>query len=212
MRIETGLHENAAKNGEAVKRLLTEVRRRSPAPASKKKNITSPPMGPEKRVESRPEETVRAAQDPVFADAGAPSPPVLSDTRHVSVTMGGQGSLKGGKDSLSVSLYDQSGTSMNSVPPGAGSGEQHLIRQIREAIERAKTYPELARKRRQEGTVLLEFSINSGGLPENIRIARSSGFSLLDAAAKETVIRAAPLPVVQGSIEVPITFILKREN
>lgn len=92
---------------------------------------------------------------------------------------------------------------------GPGGGDQGLIRQIKEAIERAKVYPDLARKRRQEGTVVMEFLINSRGMPEDIRITKSSGFNLLDSAARRTIVRAAPFPVIKGNIEVPITFILK---
>ncbi len=92
---------------------------------------------------------------------------------------------------------------------GSGGGDQGLLRQIKEAIERAKVYPDLARKRRQEGTVVMEFLINSRGIPEDIRITKSSSFDLLDSAAKRTIVRAAPFPVVKGRIEVPITFVLK---
>lgn len=92
---------------------------------------------------------------------------------------------------------------------GDDTGGQSLINQIRASIERAKIYPELARKRKQEGTVVTEFSITSKGMPENIRIMKSSGYNILDSAARDTIIRAAPLPLVKGSLEVPITFILK---
>ena len=62
-----------------------------------------------------------------------------------------------------------------------------------------------------EGTVTAEFSINGRGRPEEVRITSSSGFAILDSAAKETIIRAAPFPVVQGKIEIPISYRLRRE-
>ena len=101
--------------------------------------------------------------------------------------------------------------------PGAGKekatgSDPRAVSAIRDAIERAKSYPPLAKRRNQEGTVVAEFSINAKGLPENVRVTRSSGFGLLDSAARETIVKAAPFPVVDGSIEVPITFILKKEN
>lgn len=107
------------------------------------------------------------------------------------------------------------------IPPGNSSGEKgvyhsggetnnrSLVNQIWASIEKAKIYPELARKRKQEGTVVTEFYISSKGMPENIKIMRSSGYSILDSAARDTIARAAPFPVVKITVEVPITFNLK---
>ncbi len=92
----------------------------------------------------------------------------------------------------------------------ASGGDHEVIHTIRAAIEKAKSYPPLARKRGIEGTATTEFTINSRGYPENIRISNSSGSDILDAAAKNTVLRASPFPVVSGGIEVPITFRLER--
>lgn len=99
-----------------------------------------------------------------------------------------------------------------SRPAGAGAGTNSPINQIRASIERAKRYPIIARKRRQEGSVLMEFFINTKGLPENIRIARSSGFALLDSEARNTIVKAAPFPVISGAVEVPITFRITDEK
>lgn len=91
-------------------------------------------------------------------------------------------------------------------------GNYGAIAEIREAIERAKRYPLFARDRGIEGRVTAEFSINTKGLPEDVTIKKSSGFTVLDSAARETIIRAAPFPVVEGRIEIPITFRLEREE
>lgn len=77
---------------------------------------------------------------------------------------------------------------------------------IRAAIEKAKIYPFLARKKRIEGTVITGFTINNKGYPQDIKIARSSGSEILDSAAVKIVIKAAPFPEVNGKIVVPITF------
>lgn len=95
---------------------------------------------------------------------------------------------------------------------GDRAGKQDAIGMIRSAIEKAKNYPPLARKRGIEGTATAEFTINSRGLPENIRILKSSGSDLLDMAAKSTVLRASPFPPINGGIEVPITFKIDKEN
>lgn len=80
---------------------------------------------------------------------------------------------------------------------------------IRIAIEQAKTYPYLARKRRHEGTVIAEFIINANGQPENIKIVKSSGHEILDSETMNIIKRAAPFPHIKEPIEIPITFSLK---
>ena len=77
---------------------------------------------------------------------------------------------------------------------------------IKAAIEKAKTYPFLARKNRIEGTVITGFTINNKGYPEDVKVERSSGSEILDSAAVKIVMKAAPFPEVTGEIIVPITF------
>jgi TonB family protein len=80
---------------------------------------------------------------------------------------------------------------------------------IRKAIERALIYPLFARKRGLEGTALTEFTVNAKGYPEDIRITGSTGYSILDTAAKDSMIKAAPFTVSKGRYEIPIKFKLK---
>jgi len=77
---------------------------------------------------------------------------------------------------------------------------------ITAAIEKAKTYPFLARKKKIEGTVIASFRINAKGYPQDINIRKSSGFEILDSAAKKIVTKAAPFPHVVEPVEIPITF------
>lgn len=77
---------------------------------------------------------------------------------------------------------------------------------IRNAIERAKIYPFLARKRKIEGIVFMAFTIDSKGYPQNIKVRKSSGHEILDSAAVKIVKSAAPLPYITGEINIPICF------
>lgn len=52
---------------------------------------------------------------------------------------------------------------------------------------RPPVYPLLARLRGWEGVVLLDVDVEASGRPRRVEIARSSGFSMLDAAAKTAV-------------------------
>jgi TonB family protein len=90
------------------------------------------------------------------------------------------------------------------VPYTGGTTPPYNI--IRAAIEEAKDYPLLARKKRIEGTVITGFTINNKGYPEDIRLEKGSGSEILDSAAIKIVKRAAPFPRVNGKIVVPITF------
>lgn len=91
-----------------------------------------------------------------------------------------------------------------------GNNFSDVLSKIRAAIEKAKNYPAIARNNGIEGTVLTEFSIGTDGLPVNIKIIKSSGFNVLDSAALQTINKASPFPAIKGSLEIPITFVLKK--
>lgn len=92
-----------------------------------------------------------------------------------------------------------------------GDANADMYRMIRTAIAKALVYPALARKRGIEGAVITEFTISNRGYPENIRIIQSSGYSILDAAARETVLKASPFTAARGWIETPIIFRLEKK-
>jgi len=77
---------------------------------------------------------------------------------------------------------------------------------IRAAIEKAKTYPLIARKRGVEGTVLVSFRIDVKGLPQNVMIVKSSGYQILDDEVQKMLKKASPFPELNGEIVIPITF------
>jgi protein TonB len=110
-------------------------------------------------------------------------------------------------------VNNQSLTPLNKREPGGLSvmiaeslGRQDLYASIRNAIDRAKIYPLLARKRKIEGTVIMEFIINNKGYPQDIRIEKSSEHEILDSAAIKTIKNAAPFLHIQGKIIIPIRF------
>jgi protein TonB len=96
--------------------------------------------------------------------------------------------------------------------PDAGGGAAWVgggdVRRLRDLIESRMLYPEEAVRRGQEGTVILRILVAEGGIPGEVRIARSSGARILDDAARTGVVRAAPLPSAPGWFEVPVRFIL----
>ncbi len=88
-------------------------------------------------------------------------------------------------------------------------GDASLRRTIRAALQANLVYPYIARKRRMEGSVMVSFKINQTGNPEAISILKGSGYSILDSAARDTVVKASPFPATDSFVEVPITFSLK---
>ncbi|MGE5189412.1 MAG: energy transducer TonB [Gemmatimonadota bacterium] len=80
---------------------------------------------------------------------------------------------------------------------------------LRDRIQSRIVYPEEAVRREIEGEVVLRIRIGRGGVPNEVRIARSSGARLLDEAARRGVVRAAPLPSSPGWVEVPVRFRLR---
>lgn len=73
-------------------------------------------------------------------------------------------------------------------------------------------YPRLARRRGQEGRVLLRVAVRSDGRPRSIAVLRSSGHRLLDEAALEAVRRWQFVPAerdgrpIEGQVDVPVAF------
>lgn len=77
-------------------------------------------------------------------------------------------------------------------------------------------YPRLARKRGQEGTVVLQVLVNRQGRVDDLKIEVSSNFSMLDRAAVKAVQKWSFEPGMQGKeriamwVKVPVTFKLNK--
>jgi TonB family protein len=107
---------------------------------------------------------------------------------------------------ISVTSYDNAGDV--AARTGFVSEEQWSV--IGSAIERNKKYPRIARERGIEGIVRLRFRVDQTGSVQKIEVVESSGSEILDSASIRAVERAAPMPYVNGWIEVPIAYVLTR--
>ncbi len=73
-------------------------------------------------------------------------------------------------------------------------------------------YPALAKRRGIEGTVLLGVQVTAEGVAKSVTVIKTSGFSMLDRAAQEAVVRWKFVPArkgndpVEASVIVPIEF------
>jgi protein TonB len=83
---------------------------------------------------------------------------------------------------------------------------------VRYFVNSKPIYPEKARKRGQEGRVVLRVVVNCQGLPDKVGVAESSRYDLLDQAAMQSVEHWRFIPARCGDtpiscqIEVPIRF------
>ncbi|WP_226636485.1 energy transducer TonB [Novosphingobium profundi] len=96
---------------------------------------------------------------------------------------------------------------------GGGDGPDTWHAQVLARLNAVKTYPASARARRQQGTVLIRFTVNRQGQVLKTTLAQSSGFGLLDRAGLALPKRTSPLPpppedVAGNEIEltVPVEF------
>ncbi|WP_199930334.1 energy transducer TonB [Sedimenticola thiotaurini] len=83
-------------------------------------------------------------------------------------------------------------------------------------LERHKEYPRRARRRHQQGVVMLYFVMNRQGQVLHYEIRKSSGYALLDREVSEMIKRAQPLPPMPATLTgsrlelvVPVEFALR---
>lgn len=92
----------------------------------------------------------------------------------------------------------------------AGAGGSELLSKIWRKINASKYYPPSARRRGVTGAPRVEFAIDENGSVKWAKLVATSGQSVLDDAALETVRRAAPLPYYPKPITVAVRYSLAR--
>lgn len=96
---------------------------------------------------------------------------------------------------------------VDALPP-ARSAEDRLA-EIRRRIQEALIYPPSARRQGFEGVSALQFEIGADGRATGIEVVRTSGYPILDRAARRSVVDAGVLPYVYGRIQIPVSFSLE---
>jgi periplasmic protein TonB len=205
-----------------------------PPVAPKPKPVVKPPPVPACRPDPIPPPPPLVLPRPAPPVIPRPAPPssVASSTypsssSRLSADRGGSGIGQGsgtgsgtgtGSGSGSGSGHGSgSGTGTGSGRgSGSGSSLQGYLHQVRSLLERNKIYPQQARSRNEQGTVVVRFTISANGGIGGVSLSRSSGHSSLDQAAQETVSRVGRFPPIPAdvqksslSIEVPLSFRLQ---
>jgi len=87
---------------------------------------------------------------------------------------------------------------------------------VRQMIARAKIYPPKAREKGQQGKIQLSFKIGKDGTVLKLLVEHSSGYEILDEAARMAITDAGPFPPIPEKLnkqyallELPISFVLR---
>lgn len=137
----------------------------------------------------------------------APDPPVRLAAHHPLSTPAPPSSMAGGGG-----LRDGAVGGVSASREAGGAPSTTEAKQLRPLPGNPQPrYPSLARRRGEEGRVLLRLTVNATGRVEAVSVARSSGYELLDQEAQRTVARwrfQSP-PTERMVAQIPITFRLR---
>lgn len=104
--------------------------------------------------------------------------------------------------------------SSGSARENLGGVDNEYLLAVRRCIETAKFYPREAKRRLIDGSATVGFYIDINGNPKDIAIVRSSGYTILDSAVKETILRAGPYPKPKDEkyVQTTIVFTFNPDN
>jgi protein TonB len=179
-----------------VKKKESKPVKPSPEQIKVVKKVISEPL-PEETVTVKSEENASATPEPVQTETANDDVPDESQS-HVAQA-GGRHEPAAGPPS--------DGTGSGSRDPRARYIKAHY-QYIKNDIQNKIIYPLIARKKGWQGTVVVSFVVSEDGMVKNVQIKESSGFSLLDQCAVNTIKKAAPFPPPPARAEliVPINY------
>lgn len=166
-----------------------------PAPSSR---VETPPRMPEPRTARIPE--TRPETGAARSTTAPARPRSAASTR----TVGHQAPPPPG----GIRASEATPVSATAPVPAAATGsaapapEPGLAAEVRRIIRLRLAgefhYPVLARRRGWEGEVVLAFRVDADGRIGNVKVANSSGFGLLDSAARDALLRVATVALADG--------------
>ncbi len=181
-------------------------------PAARRPAVRPPPARRPPREAVAPTASVAEAPAPpapvaqaAAAPAGERALPVAAGAGLAPGTVSPGGGSGSGGESIGGSAA-RGGHGDGAVGGGGRAGDGFLADLVAR-IRAHRRYPELARRRGIEGTVVLRFSVRPDGRVAALEVIGSAD-PALDEAARDAVLDAAPLPPVEGPVELPIAFAL----
>lgn len=188
-----------------------------------------PELRPKPKLRPRPRPKKRLRAQPQARPEPPPPPPALAMQRPAPRNAGPRRDSASGSSNFGTASgrgHGTGGGQGTGIGSGRGSGSGpgtgtasvmgSYLHRVRLLLERHKNYPEVARRRNQEGIVILRFTISAHGQIVARGITRSSGHPVLDEAAQETLRRVGRFPPLppelqrsQLTLEVPLAFRLR---
>ena len=210
-----------------------------PVPVADLAPVSEPAPVPESRPDPMTEPVVDAPSEPAPVPETAharplarPAPPVRTQSETVTDTeiavrpearpgdrqVPASSAMRRGGGQIDAGATADSEDARDAVGDGvAGVVSDRYAGRLRAWLERHKTYPREARRKRLEGVVYLYFRASRDGRVVSHEIRKSSGFVLLDRETEALLQRAQPLPAFTSGmtaayidIVVPIDYSLRR--
>lgn len=206
-----------------IVRLLPEVPPSpvvEPAPAAPAPAPTQPKPEPHKPAAPKPKPKPKAKPRPVAAQPSKPiprpQPPVPTVPPAESASAFAPASIPADSvDKPAISAADQlpgGGGRAAGPASAAGAGDAPAAYLSSTPL----IYPEQARRRGWEGTVLLRVQLDANGIVQGVTILQSSGYSVLDQAAASQISRWRFKPSLHNgtpqpsTLRVPVKFRLEK--
>jgi protein TonB len=184
-------------------------------------DIRPPTVGSSESLKTRPKSSApsRGQPEPVKTIVPVPPDAAKEDRESASPEISNESSAQSQEEAVLPLLTDspaaeniQARHDLIAEDEARSDELSHFLLEVRDRLEQAKRYPWLARIQGQEGTVRVQFVIDSTGEAREIRLLESSRSKILDQEAVETVKRVgrfSRLPVSWNKtiqVRVPLVF------
>ncbi|WP_303851282.1 energy transducer TonB [Seleniivibrio woodruffii] len=191
------------------------VKTETPAlPAPKKEPVKSAPVKPVAAppVSAPPmvaKEPVKATEPKVVSDFGQKEyvPVSVPDAQKLPA-YSGEGTVGAKEEPAQGTGIKQAGAQNTSNTDSAAATAEYMrinLSGIRKKIYDKLSYPSSARRMGMRGAASIKFRIHENGTVDNATVHKSSGFDVLDEAAKQAVLDAAPLPSPSETVNVVLS-------
>ncbi|MFH1029103.1 MAG: energy transducer TonB, partial [Pseudomonadota bacterium] len=184
----------------------------APSAAAPKQTLASQkqPVVAVQTTAAQKQEHTEPQSAPSVTHSVAPTPSAPQTSKAVTGSVSGQVSANQ-ETAVAAPRAAQTGD----VGITQGKAQQRYLNEhftyIRDLIVKRLTYPRIARRMGWSGRVVLAFVVAEDGSVRSIQVRESSGYSVLDNSAMETVKRVAPFPrpPVAAEIVMPVQFQLQ---
>jgi periplasmic protein TonB len=183
----------------------------TPEPVAVAPVVAPPPPKPQQKPVPR-EAKVEPRPEPQLAKAD-PAPPAPTTAPSIASSAGEPtGEVGRGQGGPAGVGHGNQGEGAGAFGSGDGPGDEYFER-LRRHLARYKNYPKEALKRKEAGTVVVEFVLARDGRVLTAQIEKSSGSELIDRAAIDMLDRASPVPPLPDrykgeriKIAIPVDF------